>query len=186
MEKAVLSPSASASSTCQYPLARSSVENQLAPESASMESVIDSWKGVCILPGDTVQTPEVDALSGMLPSVASAASPTVGGSGVSPSTTMTGVPPSTLNLSNLFPTLFGSLPFTVTQSINSSSINAAVSQSQTLTLHPNVAPDNITNSNPFFIRFIAGNIQMCQGCRSGIPQPPFDLAIARFERRSYR
>ena len=34
---------------------------------------------------------------------------------------------------------------------------------------------------------------MCQGCRSslcliggGIPQPPFDLAIARFERRSYR
>ena len=134
------------------------------------------------------------SLSGMLPSVASAASPTVGGSGISPSTTMTGVPPSTLNLSNLFPTLFGSLPFTVTQSINSSSINAAVSQSQTLTLHPNVAPDNnITNSNPFFIRFIAGNIRMCQGCRSslrsidgGIPQPPFDLAIARFERRSYR
>ena len=41
------------------------------------------------------------------PSVASAASPTVGGSGVSPSTTMTGVPPSILNLSNLFPTLLG-------------------------------------------------------------------------------
>ena len=62
-----------------------------------------------------------------------------------------------------------------------------------LALHPNVAPDIVTNSSPFFIRFIAGNIRMCQGCRSslrsidgGIPQPPFDLAIARFERRSYR
>lgn len=133
------------------------------------------------------------SLSGMFPLVASAASPTVGGSGISPSTTVTSVPPSTLNWSDLFPTLFGSLPFTVTQAINSSSINAAVSQTQTLTLHPNFAQDSIPNSNPFFIRFITGNIHICQGCRSslhsingGIPQPPFDLAIARFERRSYR
>ena len=53
-----------------------------------------------------------------------------------------------------------------------------------------VAPPNC---NPFFVRFIQGNIRVCQGCRSslrslngGVPQPPFDLAIARFERRPYR
>ena len=43
------------------------------------------------------------------------------------------------------------------------------------------------------MRFIQGNIRMCQGCRNSlclndgsIPEPPFDLAIAHFERRSYR
>ena len=117
-------------------------------------------------------------------------SPTIAGSGIEPLTSVTSVPSSTLNYSHLFPALFGSLPFTVTQSINSSSIDAAVSQSQSLAIHPS---GTATNSNPFFIRFIAGNIRMCQGCRSslrsidgGIPQPPFDLAIARFERRTYR
>lgn len=49
------------------------------------------------------------------------------------------------------------------------------------------------NTNPFYIRFIEGNIRMCQGCRSSlrnssgmIPTPPFDLCSARAERRSFR
>ena len=49
------------------------------------------------------------------------------------------------------------------------------------------------NTNPFYIRFIEGNIRMCQGCRSFlrnvhgvVPAPPFNLCAARAERRSYR
>lgn len=51
----------------------------------------------------------------------------------------------------------------------------------------------VYNSNPFFVRFIHGNIRVCQGCRSSlcsvdgnIPKAPFDLAVARFEKRPYR
>ena len=49
------------------------------------------------------------------------------------------------------------------------------------------------NNNPFFVRFIEGNIRMCQGCRSSlrysnglVPLPPFNLCIGRAEQRSYR
>ena len=49
------------------------------------------------------------------------------------------------------------------------------------------------NTNPFFVRLIVGNIRVCQGCRSSlrstdgtVPMAPFDLVIARFERRPYR
>ena len=49
------------------------------------------------------------------------------------------------------------------------------------------------NTNPFYVRCIRGNIRMCQGCRSSlrsqngsVPAPPFDMAIARAERRSFR
>ena len=49
------------------------------------------------------------------------------------------------------------------------------------------------NTNPFFLKVISGNITMCLGCRSSlrnssdaIPLPPYDLAIERFERRSYQ
>ena len=49
------------------------------------------------------------------------------------------------------------------------------------------------NTNPFYVKFIHGNIRMCQGCRStlrssdgSIPAPPFNLVIARAERRSFR
>ena len=49
------------------------------------------------------------------------------------------------------------------------------------------------NTNPFYVRFIQGNIRMCQGCRSSlrlqdgsIPVPPFDLVIARAERKTFR
>ena len=48
------------------------------------------------------------------------------------------------------------------------------------------------NTNPFYVKFIKGNIRMCQGCRQplrsmngSIPSPPFDLAIARSERTSF-
>ena len=47
------------------------------------------------------------------------------------------------------------------------------------------------NTNP--LRFIQGNIRICQGCRSSlrsqdgsIPVPPFDMVIARAEQRSFR
>jgi hypothetical protein len=46
--------------------------------------------------------------------------------------------------------------------------------------------------NSFFVRFIAGNIRVCQGCRGSlrtsaglIPPPPMDLAVARLEQRPY-
>ena len=49
------------------------------------------------------------------------------------------------------------------------------------------------NMNPFYVKFIHGNIRMCQGCHSSvrsrdgsIPAPPFDLVIARAERRTFR
>lgn len=55
------------------------------------------------------------------------------------------------------------------------------------------APTVVPNVNPFYIRFIEGNIRMCQGCKSflrrsdgSIPAPPFDLCAARAERRSFR
>ena len=48
------------------------------------------------------------------------------------------------------------------------------------------------NTKPFYIKFIKGNIRMFQGCRrpvksmsGSIPSPPFDLVIARSERRSF-
>lgn len=48
-------------------------------------------------------------------------------------------------------------------------------------------------SNPFYVKFITGNIRMCQGCRTTLrtkegltPPPPHDLTIARAERRPYR
>ena len=49
------------------------------------------------------------------------------------------------------------------------------------------------NVNPFYVKFIGGNIRVCQGCRGSlrtvegsVPAAPFDLAIARAERRSFR
>ena len=49
------------------------------------------------------------------------------------------------------------------------------------------------NTNPFYVRFLQGNIRVCQGCRStlrlsdgSIPAPPFNLVMARAERRSFR
>lgn len=42
------------------------------------------------------------------------------------------------------------------------------------------------NVNPFYFKFISGNIRVCQGCKGSlkttdnwIPTPPFDIAAAR-------
>ena len=50
-----------------------------------------------------------------------------------------------------------------------------------------------TNPNTFYLKFIQGNIRMCQGCRNSlrsvdgkVPPPPFDLTIARAEKRQFR
>ena len=50
-----------------------------------------------------------------------------------------------------------------------------------------------TNPNLFYLKLITGNIRMCQGCRgslrcadSTIPDPPYNLCIARAEQRPYR
>ena len=47
--------------------------------------------------------------------------------------------------------------------------------------------------NPFYLKKLAGNIRVCQGCRGSlrsadgaIPSPPFDIVIARLERRQFR
>ena len=49
------------------------------------------------------------------------------------------------------------------------------------------------NTNPFYLKFITGNIRMCQGCRQSlrtmagnIPAPPYNLTVARKERRTFR
>ena len=61
--------------------------------------------------------------------------------------------------------------------------------SQTVNLPSYLPP----NTNPFYVRLIEGNIRMCQGCKTSlrnangsIPLPPYDLAVARYERRCYR
>ena len=55
------------------------------------------------------------------------------------------------------------------------------------------APRPPPNCNPFYLKFITGNIRMCQGCRhtlrlvdGTVPPPPNDLTIARAEIRPYR
>ena len=69
-----------------------------------------------------------------------------------------------------------------------------VTQNQNLNInmHPPTSLGS-SSSNPFFLKFIQGNIRVCQGCRGSIrkvdgsiPQALFDLAVARFERRPYR
>ncbi len=49
------------------------------------------------------------------------------------------------------------------------------------------------NLNPFYLKFITGNIRTCQGCRgslraadSSIPASPNNLCVARSEKRAYR
>ena len=48
------------------------------------------------------------------------------------------------------------------------------------------------NLHPFFVRFIVGNIRICQGCRGSlrlsdgsVPSPPNNLVAARLEKRPY-
>ena len=57
-------------------------------------------------------------------------------------------------------------------------------------LHPTSVAVNI---NPFYLKPLAGNIRVCQGCRGSvrlfngsIPAPPFDFVVARMEKRPFR
>ena len=50
-----------------------------------------------------------------------------------------------------------------------------------------------TNVYPFYLKPLAGNIRVCQGCRGSlrlsdgsIPAPPFDFVVARMEKWSFR
>ena len=74
------------------------------------------------------------------------------------------------------------------QSVNTVSL-ASASQSpgvnQSLLSTPNL--------NPFYVKMLGGNIRVCQGCKGtlrmrdhSIPAPPFDIVIARAERRQFR
>lgn len=88
-----------------------------------------------------------------------------------------------------------SQPFSVSQSASglsasASSLGSFLTQNQVITFQ---SPNPTPNTNSFFVRAIEGNIRMCQGCRTSlrnsdgsIPLPPYNIAIARFERRSYR
>ena len=56
-----------------------------------------------------------------------------------------------------------------------------------------IAPRPPPNCNPFYLKFITGNIRMCQGCRhtlrlvdGTVPPSPNDLTIARAEIHPYR
>ena len=49
------------------------------------------------------------------------------------------------------------------------------------------------NVNPFYLKPLSGNIRVCQGCRGSlrlpngsVPAPPFDIVVARMEKRSFR
>ena len=51
----------------------------------------------------------------------------------------------------------------------------------------------VPNVNPFYCKFLGGNIRVCRGCRGnlrtadgGIPPPPYDMIIARAERCTFR
>lgn len=90
---------------------------------------------------------------------------------------------SSVNWSHLLPGIVGSLPLTVSQTISSSNIINSVGSTISHRERLIVQPESQVNCNLFFIQ---GNIRVCQGWLNGdVPWPPFDLAIARFERRSY-
>ena len=49
------------------------------------------------------------------------------------------------------------------------------------------------NVNPFYLKKLTGNIRICQGCRGSlqaadgsIPSPPYDIVVARLEKRPFR
>ena len=49
------------------------------------------------------------------------------------------------------------------------------------------------NVNPFYLKKLTGNIRICQGCRGSlrlvdgnIPNPPYDLLVARLEKRQFQ
>ena len=84
-----------------------------------------------------------------------------------------------------------SQPFIISQSASvisalASTTGSFVSQNQVITFQ---SPKPSTNTNPFFLRVIEGNIRGCRtslrNIDASIPLAPYDFAIARFE-RSFR
>ena len=60
-------------------------------------------------------------------------------------------------------------------------------------LPPPLISINKQNVNPFYLKKLAGNIRVCQGCRGSlrtedgnIPSPPHDIVVALLERRQFR
>ena len=78
--------------------------------------------------------------------------------------------------------------------INLPSVSSQVGHATAVVTSGHAAPcASQPNTNPFYTKFMQGNIRICQGCRNtlrlldgSIPAPPFDLVIARAERRSFR
>ena len=86
---------------------------------------------------------------------------------------------------------YGCYPWTGPCSI-SPTHNLVVPHSVTPTHNLVGTKNSPEGSHPFFIRFIAGNIRMCQGCKTSvrlldgsIPSPPHDIVVARLEQRQY-
>ena len=55
------------------------------------------------------------------------------------------------------------------------------------------SPSEPPNVNPFYVKFITGNIRVCQGCKGSlkttdnhVPTSPFDMAVAHAENRPFR
>ena len=120
--------------------------------------------------------------------------PTISQAGLHPSVVPQVVNPSPSSSSSIQLAQLNQPPIVNSQSATSisgiSCTTPVVTQNQTINIHP---PLSLPTSNPFFLKFIQGNIRVCQGCRGSLrnldgslPQPPFDLAVARFERRPYR
>ena len=152
--------------------------------------------------------------SAILPSVpSSVSSHHIGTSPVSShSTFVSSAPPATLQLR--FSTVVSQTATTspITMSVPSSiaacmqtfniqqPVNIGLSfANQSTTYVSSASPPGVTHSfsvpniNPFFLRLLGGNIRVCQGCRGSlrmkdqsIPSPPFNLVIARAERRQFR
>ena len=83
------------------------------------------------------------------------------------------------------------VPITNQQSILLHTQGAATINSGTSSCTMSHGMPAAPNTNPFYVCFIAGNIRVCQGCRSSlkgadgcIPAPPFDLCCAHAEKCS--
>ena len=92
-------------------------------------------------------------------------------------------PPTSLYLGH--PPVYPTYSAAMDTHISGSSASAGTSSGRMSTGGP--------NPNSFYLKFITGNIRICQGCRQSlrtssgsIPDPPYNLVIARAEKCSYR
>lgn len=99
------------------------------------------------------------------------------------STSLYMYPPTTLSVGH--PPVYPTSTAAMDTNIYGSSASGSTSSNRMSTGGP--------NPNPFYLKFITGNIRICQGCRQSlrtasgsIPDPPYNLVIARAEKRPYR